>query len=118
MRSTYENNKKYNFSNNLWGTNWICIIYSTKLQKDSNENVTNLVINYTNVTGKMNGKVIIDDDETIYLSLDDIENYYDRYIFFEKQYNYIIATANGKTACFDIKNQTLTINDKKENAKL
>ena len=59
-------------------------------KKDPNENVTNLVINYTNVTGKMNGKVIIDDNETIYLSLDDIENYYDRYIFFEKQYNYII----------------------------
>ena len=87
-------------------------------KKDSNENVTNLVINYTNVTGKMNGKVIIDDNETIYLSLDDIENYYDRYIFFEKQYNYIIATANGKTACFDIKNQTLTINDKKEKCKI
>ena len=48
-------------------------------KKDPNENVTNLVINYTNVTGKMNGKVIIDDNETIYLSLDDIENYYDRY---------------------------------------
>ena len=87
-------------------------------KKDPNENVTNLVINYTNVTGKMNGKVIIDDNETIYLSLDDIENYYDRYIFFEKQYNYIIATANGKTACFDIKNQTLTINDKKEKCKI
>ena len=87
-------------------------------KKDPNENVTNLVINYTNVTGKMSGKVIIDDNETIYLSLDDIENYYDRYIFFEKQYNYIIATANGKTACFDIKNQTLTINDKKEKCKI
>ena len=48
-------------------------------KKDPNENVTNLVINYTNVTGKMNGKVIIDDNETIYLSLDDIENYYDIY---------------------------------------
>lgn len=46
------------------------------------------------------------------------ENYYDRYIFFEKQYNYIIATANGKMACFDIKNQTLTINDKKEKCKI
>lgn len=86
-------------------------------EKDTNEGKTNLVINYTNVTGKMKGKILLQDDE-VYLSKDDIENYYDKYIYYDEQYNYIIATANGKYAYFDIDSGILNINEKKSNIKI
>lgn len=87
-------------------------------KKDGNEDVRNLVINYTNVTGRMKGKIIIEDDGTIYLAKEDIENYYDKYIYYDEQYNYIVATANGKTACFDINKGTLSINGSEVNSKI
>ncbi len=95
-----------------------CLYIAPNYKKSENENKTNLVINYTNVTGKMRGKIIIEDEKNIYLSLDDIKNYYDKYIYNDLKYNYIIATANGKIACFDISNQTLTINDQTQNCKI
>ena len=95
-----------------------CLYIAPNYEKDENENVTNLVINYSNVTGRMKGEVIIEEDETIYISKDDIENYYDKYIYYDEQYNYIVATANGKTACFNINNETLDINGNISNAKI
>ncbi|MBP3503127.1 MAG: hypothetical protein J6K42_06620 [Clostridia bacterium] len=95
-----------------------CLYIAPNYKKDKNENLTNLVINYTNVTEKMKGEVIIEDDGTIYISKEDIENYYDKYIYYDKQYNYIIATANGKKACFSINDETLEINGNKTKSKI
>lgn len=95
-----------------------CLYIAPNYKKDGNENVTNLVINYTNVTEKMKGEVIIEDDGTIYISKEDIENYYDKYVYYDKQYNYIVATANGKKACFNIDAGTLDINGNKTKSKI
>ena len=95
-----------------------CLYIAPNYKKDGNENVTNLVINYTNVTEKMKGEVIIEDDGTIYISKEDIENYYDKYVYYDKQYNYIVATANGKKACFNIDDGTLDINGNKTKSKI
>lgn len=86
-------------------------------KKDENVGKTNLVINYTNVTSSMKGKVIIDNSD-IYISMDDVENYYDRYIYYDEQYNYIIITRDNKTVCFDIDAKTLDINGNKISAKV
>lgn len=95
-----------------------CLYMAPNYKKDENEDKTNLVINYTNVTAKMKGEVIIKDDGTIYISKDDIENYYDRYIYYDKQYNYIIATGNGKSAYFDISKDLLNINGEESKANI
>lgn len=95
-----------------------CIRIAPNYKNDKYRKVTNLVINYTNVTGKMKGEIIIDDNDTIYLSKEDIKNYYDEYIYYDNQYNYIIAAANDKVACFDINNETLDINGKTSKAKI
>ena len=94
-----------------------CLYIAPNYEKDINEGKINLVINYTNVTGKMKGKILLQDNE-VYLSKEDIENYYDKYIYYNEQYNYIIATSNGKYACFNIDSGTLNINDKKSNTKI
>ena len=65
-----------------------CLYIAPNYKKTGNEGKTNLVINYKNVTGKMKGRVI-NVDNNVYLAIDDIENYYDRHIYFDKQYNYI-----------------------------
>ena len=80
----------------------ICLYIVPNYKKDGTEGKTNLVINYSNVTAKMKGEVIITNDGKIYISKEDIENYYDKYIYYDKKYDYIIATGNGKIAKFDL----------------
>lgn len=94
----------------------ICLYIVPNYKKDGTEGKTNLVINYSNVTAKMKGEVIITDDGKIYISKEDIENYYDKYIYYDKKYDYIIATGNGKIAKFDLTKNTATINDKNINS--
>ena len=94
-----------------------CLYIAPNYKKSGNEGKTNLVINYTNVTSTMKGEVIIDDGN-VYLSKEDIENYYDRYIYYDKQYNYIIVAANNKVACFDISKQIVDINGETHKAKV
>ena len=43
---------------------------------------------------------------------------YDKYIYYDEQYNYIIAAGNGYLACFDINNNTLNLNNKNSNVKI
>lgn len=93
------------------------IILYPNYRKDTNAGKTNLVINYTNVTSTMKGKVIIEDGE-VYLSKADIENYYDKYVYYDEQYNYVIIAKNKKVLCFDIDNQTVDINGEKSKAKI
>ena len=95
-----------------------CLYIAPNYKKDENNGKTNLVINYTNVTSTMNGKTIIADDGEIYLSMSDIENYYDKYVYYDQQYKYIIAAKNNETACFDISNKTVDINGKKSNVSI
>ena len=93
------------------------IILYPNYKKDVNAGKLNLVINYTNVTSSMKGKVIVEDGE-VYLSKTDIENYYDKYIHHDEKYNYIIIAKNKQVLCFDINNQTLDVNGKKSSAKV
>ena len=95
----------------------LCLYIAPNFKKTGSEGKINLVINYKNVTEKMKGRVIKEESQ-IYLSVDDIKNYYDKYIYYDEQYNYIIAAGNGYLACFDINNNTLNLNDKNSNIKI
>lgn len=93
------------------------VVLAPNYRKDPNKGKTNLVINYTNVTSSMKGKVIVK-DKNVYICIDDIENYYDRYIHYDEKHNYVIITKDGKTVCFDIDNGTMDINGDKQNAQV
>lgn len=88
-----------------------CLITAPNYKKSGYEDRTNLVINLRNVTSTMKGEVIMENDK-IYISLDDINNYYDRYIYLDEKYNYIIAEGNGHIACFDINAGTVMYDNK------
>jgi len=86
--------------------------YAPDFEKTEITDRTNLVINYTNVTSKMKNNVYVEND-IIYLSMEDIKNYYDKYIFYDKTYNRIISTYRDNIAYIPLQNGSTSINDVK-----
>ena len=70
----------------------------------------NLVLNFSNVTGRMKHNLIVDENDVIYLSMDDIANYYDKYIYYDKEYNQIVTSTDNKVAVFKIDENKMTVN--------
>ena len=68
--------------------------YYVKEVKDK----TNLVINNNNVTSKMKDDVYIDSKGVIYLSINDVKNYFDKYINYDESSNRLITTSDTKIA--------------------
>ena len=56
-----------------------------------NNTTTNLIINNKNVTSNLRNE-IIQEDGVIYLSEDDIANFFDKYIYLEEENNKVITT--------------------------
>ena len=73
---------------------------------------TNLVINYSNVTGRMKQNLIIDENDVVYLSMNDIMNYYDKHIYYDKQYNQIVTSSETKLAVLELDQNKMTVNGK------
>ena len=70
---------------------------------------TNLVINNTNVTGNLKQDVFIDGDN-IYLSKQDLSNFFDKYIYEDKENNKIITTYEDKIATIGFDENEIEIN--------
>lgn len=68
-----------------------------------------LIINNNNVTKKLKNDVIVEND-VIYISEDDIENYFDGEIHYDSKYNQIITTSDTKVAALPINSKNIEIN--------
>ena len=75
------------------------------------KNKTNLIINNNNVTAKMKGEVYIDNKGIIYLSEDDVKNYFDKYINYNEEAKRLITTSDTKIATMYKDNKKIDIND-------
>ena len=64
---------------------------------DDITDVANLVINNSNVTKDLKKELIIENGE-IYISKEDIENFFDPYIYYDEKYNQIITTSENQIA--------------------
>ena len=73
-----------------------------------NNTTTNLIINNKNVTSDLRND-IIQEDGVIYLSEDDIANFFDKYIYLEEN-NRIITTYNKKIAEVSLEANVININ--------
>ena len=75
---------------------------------------TNLVINNNNITSDLKHDIIFEND-VIYLSKEDIANFFDKYIYEEESINKIITTYDKKIAEIGFKENEISINgsDKK-----
>ena len=86
----------------------IAFIANDYIILDSNK-TTNLIINNKNVTANLKNEILIKDN-TIYLSKQDIANFFDKYIYEEEETNQIITTYNKKIAEIGFEENTININ--------
>lgn len=71
---------------------------------------TNLILNNNNVTARLKKDVYIDEKGVIYLSLEDTKNYFDKYIYIDKEENVLITTSDTKVGKIRLGETTLNIN--------
>ena len=84
------------------------LIASNYIVFDKNEK-TNLVINNNNITSNLKNDILIEDD-IIYLSQDDISNFFDKYIYEEESINKIVTTYGKKVAEIGFEDNSININ--------
>lgn len=78
--------------------------------KEDNKNKVNLVINNNNVTNKMKKDLYIDDNGVIYLSKEDITNYFDKYLDYDTESKRLTTTSDIKVATMIFGEKTIRIN--------
>jgi len=96
----------------------VCILkIAPNYRKAEFEGVTNLIINNNNITGNLKRDIVIDENGIIYLSKQDIANFFDKYIYYdntkntnEKVYNQIITTSDTKVATLKLNEEKMTVN--------
>ena len=86
----------------------ICLIANNYIVFDKNKTI-NLVINNKNVTSNLKNQVLIENN-TIYLSQSDIENFLDKHIYKEDETNEIITTYGKKIAAIGFEKNSININ--------
>lgn len=86
----------------------VILFLSNEIVLDKNKK-TNLVINNNNVTINLKNDIIIEDD-VIYLSKQDIANFFDKYIYEDESTNQIITTYDKKIATIGFDENTININ--------
>ena len=91
----------------------IAMLLNNFIILDKNKN-TNLVINNKNVTSNLKHEILIE-NQIIYLSKADIANFFDKYIYEEKDTNQIITTYEKKIAALGFEENTITINGADKN---
>lgn len=75
--------------------------------KEVDDNRINLMVNNNNVTKNLKNDIIIKDNE-YYLSAGDVKNFFDEFLYEDK--NYIILTSNTKTAKYVKNSNKIDIN--------
>ncbi len=80
---------------------------------DKNKNI-NLVINNKNVTSNLKKEIIIEDDN-VYLSKQDLGNFFDKYIYEDTENDNIVTTYNNKIASISLEKNQININGSNKN---
>ena len=80
---------------------------------DKNKNI-NLVINNKNVTSNLKKEIIIENDN-IYISKQDLGNFFDKYIYEDKENDNIVTTYNNKIATISLEENKMNVNGSSKN---
>jgi len=76
--------------------------------KDEFADRINLIINNNNITRNLKSEIIIENN-TIYLSTQDVKNFFDEYLVIEKDNERIITTSNTKTVVIPTKGKKIYV---------
>lgn len=85
------------------------LIKAQNYLKENTDETINLVINNNNVTERLKHEVKIKDG-VIYLSMDDVENFFDKYIHIEEDTGEIVTTYESKIASIGFDANKITVN--------
>lgn len=86
---------------------------SNNIIVDKNKSI-NLVINNKNVTSNLKKEIIIENDN-IYISKQDLGNFFDKYIYVDTENNNIVTTYNNKIASISLEKNKININGSTKN---
>lgn len=92
----------------------VAIVITKNIIKSNQLKITNLIINNNNVTKRLKQNLIIEDD-VIYMSMADIKNFFDIYIYEDKDNNQIITTSDKKVATIKFNSNSININGSEKN---
>lgn len=77
--------------------------------REKSDNQINLILNNRNVTANLKHEMI-EENGNVYLSLDDVKNYFDKYIYLEEEINEIVTTYDKQIATIGFETNKLTLN--------
>lgn len=89
--------------------------YAPGFKRDKYVGETNLIINDEDVTENLKGSVYIGQEGGVYLSKDDIAEFFDKDIYYDEESTTIVTTSNTKTASFCVAENKKIINGVEQN---
>ena len=84
-------------------------LVSNNYVKDEIADKTNFIINNNNVTTSLKYDLLLQDG-VVYISMDDISNFFDNTITYDEEYDHIITCSAKKTASMPIGENVIQIN--------
>lgn len=88
----------------------VILLISPNFKKDPNEGKINFIINNNNVTGKLKHDIWINENNIAYASMEDLKNYFDGQIYYDKVNNQIITTSDTKVAVLSLTEKKMIVN--------
>ena len=89
----------------------IFLLIFNYVRKDNRNDKIDLIINNNVVTAKLKKDLYKNDKSVIYMSMQDVKNYLDKYIYIDKTENKIITTYGEKVTVLPYNDTNITIND-------
>ena len=80
-------------------------------KRDKFTDIINLIINEENKTEDLIHDIYVNENETVYISEEDVKNLFDATIYYDNKYNQIITTSNTKVANIAIEEKKMTVNN-------
>lgn len=87
----------------------IVLAIARNIEKEKTDDTISLIINNNNVTERLKHDIKIEEN-IIYVSIDDLDNFFDKYIYLEEETNEIITTYHDKIASIGFDANKITIN--------
>lgn len=80
-------------------------------KRDKYTDVINLIINEENKTEYLIHDIYVNENQTVYISMEDVRNLFDSTIYYDEEYNQIITTSDTKVANIVIDEKQMIINN-------
>lgn len=80
-------------------------------KRDKYKNVINLIVNEENRTEYLKNNIYVNENQTVYISLEDVKNLFDSTVYYDEQYNQIITTSDTKVANIAIDEKKMIVNN-------